>query len=251
MLSSELTPNLFRCSCQPPGANVFDAVQDFLDRQVYPDLGKGFYIQFYILTGILGFSGLLFLLSLVINAKRGNLSLILYDGSCSRIDLKFIVPILWAADVVLMIAFASQYRAALNNREFTRFMGTIWFLTYLPSSISYTLLSSSVAVSAPPVRRYLSRVSYGVVRYNVAVALVVCGLVVGMIIPALHHAEAMININKAHGTVTSAIDAARAQNDPNALMAVMELLPLLGELRSGPVSALVIVIKTALTLRLT
>lgn len=121
-------------------------------------------------------------------------------------------------------------------------MGAVWFLTYLPSSISYTLLSSSVAVSAPPVRRYLSRVSYGVIRYNLAVALVVCGLIVGMIIPALHHAEAMININKAHGTVTSAIDAARGQNDPSALMAVMELLPLLGELHLSPISLLIIAI---------
>lgn len=203
-------------------------MQNFIDLQVYPDMGKVFWRQAYALSAVLGLSGVLFILGLCIKAKRGRLSFITYDGSCTRIDLKFAVPILWTGSIILALSHTAVFKQSLDNKKYTFYTGFAWFMTYLPCSMSYTLLSASVAASAPPLRRYLSRTSYGVIYYNLSVFIFALAAVVGLIIPAVKHADAMVGINASHRMVSNAIQQARANQDPSALLGVANLLPTLG-----------------------
>ena len=108
-------------------------------------------------------------------------------------------------------------------------MGAIWFLVYTGPVVSYALLSASVAANAPPVRRYLSRLPYGVVWYNGIVVLVVAATLIGIILPAMRHARSMQGLSDAHALISKSIQDARALQDIGALMAVMGMLPVLGE----------------------
>lgn len=224
-----LTCSLIILSLQPPGGDIFESVQLFLDHQIYPVLGSAFWAQAYVVLAILGASGIVFIVGLAVKAKRGKLNLIVHDGSCSRLDLKFVAPILWTIAVGLQIAFSVSFKRCLVNQRYTSFMGAIWFLVYTAPAVSYALLSASVAANAPPVRRYLSRLPYGVVWYNGAVLLVVAATLVGTIIPAMRHARSMQGLSDAHALISKSIQDARARQDIAALMATMDVLPVLGK----------------------
>lgn len=215
-------------SSQPDGADIFVSVQQFLDEQVYPDLGASFWAQVHVLTALHVLAGILFLVGLAVKIKQGRLNFILRDGSCSHIDLKFAMPVLWFVAVILEIAFAVCFQDSFKKQYFSNFIGAAWYLVYVPPAVSYTLLSASVVASAPPVRRYLGRVSYGVVRYNFGVGFVMAASLVGIITPAMMHADGMTDISKAHTTISQAITEARAKQDMVALLGVMDLLPILG-----------------------
>lgn len=78
--------------------------------------------------------------------------------------------------------------------------------------------------------RFLSHLPYGVVWYNGTVMLVACAIITGVIVPALAHARAMQGIGAAYNTISEAIQEARSRQDMSALLAVMNLLPLLGKM---------------------
>lgn len=194
-------------------------------------MGLAFWLQAYVVLTILCISGVVFLVGLAIRARKGRLNFIVRDGCCSRIDLKFAVPVLWTIAVALQVAFSISFKRCLENREYTHFMGAVWFLVYAAPAVSYALLSATVAASAPPVRRYLSRVSGGVLWYNGAVAAVMCAVLIGTIVPALRHARSMQGVSKAHNVMSEAIQDARLRQDVAGLWAVAGLLPELGKFR--------------------
>lgn len=178
------------------------------------------------------------MVGLIIRASRGRLNFIQRDGALSRLELKFVVPILWTGDIVLAFAFAVTWKIFLEKHRFTHFNGAVWFLIYLPSSISYVLLSTTVAAGAPPIRRFFGRMQYGVIWFNLIIALIVCASCVGMILPALKHADAMVNITNTYNRISGVIQDARAKQDMTVLPGIVGMLPLLGATLSSMCSLL-------------
>lgn len=215
---------------QPEGVDVFEVIHDFLIVGVYPDLGRPFWALFYLNLAVLSLSILLVITALGLKARQNRLYFIVYDGSCTRVDLKLAVPVLWSCGAILEIVFATSFKRAYDGQRMTRLMGTIWYLCYIPPAISFTLLSASLAAGTPPLRRYLNRVSYGALRFNAAVAFLVVATLASLIPPAFKHGIPLAAIGTAFTTVIKGIQAAKATQDREALFSLADEIVAIGKI---------------------
>lgn len=89
---------------------MFEAIHGFLVNGVFPDLGKPFWVQYYLNVAVFALAIALFVTSIIVKAARGRLHFIIHDGSCSRVDLKFAGPILWTIGAAFSIVFAISFK---------------------------------------------------------------------------------------------------------------------------------------------
>lgn len=85
----------FRCTIQPPGANLFDYIQQTLDEQVFPLLPKAFWAQVWVAIVLLVLIILGVLAGFAVRIRRRRTKIIIRDGQLTRPDPKILVPILW------------------------------------------------------------------------------------------------------------------------------------------------------------
>lgn len=208
---------------------MYAVVQDFLDAGVFPELGRPFWIQYHINIAVCGLAILVVTVSLAIQARKGRLHYIVHDNSCTRIDLKFAVPLLWTLGAIIQIGFAYSFRKAYTHRRITRVMGTLWYMCYIPPAISFTLLSTSLAASTPPLRGYLNRISHGALRYSLAVAFCVLCTLASLIPPAFRHGIPLAEIGEAYTRASDGVQAAKDAQDTEALFSLADEIIQIGE----------------------
>ena len=128
----------------PPDADPTAALQNYLNSAIFPFFSTAFWYQLYTATVCLSLVILANLTGLAIRAARGRLQFIVKDGSCTRIDWRTGIPILWSLEaimqsksmlsacplsdtenlpVVLLVVFRHNFRRKSHD---TRFFGAFW-----------------------------------------------------------------------------------------------------------------------------
>lgn len=98
---------------------------------------------------------------------------------------------------------------------------------HIPLITSYSLISASVIASAPPVRSFLGRTRYGVVIFNVVLALFVLGISGALLPLAFETGRVMAGLSTALKAAKAIAAKAQAEQDITILYGLTDVVPVL------------------------
>ena len=124
-------------------------------------------------------------------------------------------------------------RRDIDRLRWSPVVGALWYLAHLPLIWSYALLSHQTLASAPPVRRWLSRLPgpWGCITLNGILAVFVAIFTAAISIPAAQLARIYVDTYRLQMDCMAIIDQARQAGNPLLMMNLQTDLLELGEYR--------------------